>query len=311
MNSQKQIDRLTTERASEWLEVLRNGKTDEYPEFVRWIGESPRHLQELMALLVLVEELPGAFARASIDRDALLNRIRSPRANVSELDDKTLTSQPGPKKHEAGKKSWKIAAVAATVSLGGALLWWATLHSASEKFSTAIGEQRTVALADGSLMSLNAHSTALVKFTNQGRDIQLLEGEALFDVARDRERPFRVRTQDATVQVIGTRFNVDARPMRTIVSVLDGKVEVSADVESGRSQAQPLGAGEAAEISREGALQRRAADATGVTAWRQRQLVFSKTSLEDVAADFNRFHQQGRMVLEGIPSRLAPLHRHL
>jgi transmembrane sensor len=76
---------------------------------------------------------------------------------------------------------------------------------------------------------LNAHSVVRATFTQHTRDLRLLEGEALFQVAHDGERPFRVRTLDATVRAVGTRFNVDARQTRTVVSVLEGKVEVQAE----------------------------------------------------------------------------------
>lgn len=302
MNVQKQIDRLITERASQWLETLRSGRTEEYAEFVRWIAESPRHMQEFLALLALGEELPSAFAHADIDRDSLLERIRS---NVRALENPVLAAPPSRllSKQQGGKRSqfWKFAAAAVVVvSLGGGL--WFGLGQAGQKFSTAIGEQRTVALADGSLMYLNAHSVARVKLEKHARDIELVEGEALFQVTHDQQRPFRVHTQDVTVQAIGTRFNVDTRETKTVVSVLEGKVEVSTDAGADRTPAQPLSAGEAADVTREGNFQRRAAaDVSGMVAWRQRQLVFSKTSLEEVADDFNRFHRKGRMVLEDVP----------
>ncbi len=295
MNVQQQIDRLITQRAAEWFETLKNARTEEYPQFVRWIGESPRHMAEFMAVLAMHRALPGAFARAGIDREALLKRISS---NVSPL---TQAGEAASGRSRVRRLSWgKVAAAAAVVAAVGVASWLG-LDPAGQEYSTAIGEQRTVTLADSSVIYLNAQSKARVEFGSGSRDIKLVQGEALFQVARDPQRPFRVHTRDAVVRALGTRFNVDARQTRTVVSVLEGKVEVSTGLASGAGARQPLSAGEAAEVSREGKLQHHvAANVDGAAAWRQRQLVFAKTSLEDVAADFNRFHRTGRMILEDI-----------
>src|SRR5262249_43512208 len=96
----------------------------------------------------------------------------------------------------------------------------------AEVFSTQIGEQRTIQLSDASILALNADSRIRVQLGDTERDIELLHGEALFQVARDTHRPFKVQTRTALVQAIGTQFNIYDMPDGTRVSVLEGRVRV-------------------------------------------------------------------------------------
>jgi len=94
-------------------------------------------------------------------------------------------------------------------------------------YATIIGEQRAVELEDGSIVHLNTRSRVQVRMADHTRDIRLLEGEAVFKVHHDASRPFRVYTDDAVVQAIGTQFNVYRRPEGTRVAVLEGRVRVT------------------------------------------------------------------------------------
>src|SRR5262249_28353313 len=135
---------------------------------------------------------------------------------------------------------WLAAAAAVgAVALG---VWMTRLST--ERFNTPVGELREIQLADGSIVNLNAQSEVVVQFTRSERDIRLARGEAMFKVARDPARPFRVRTTNAIVEAVGTQFNVNARPDgTTTVAVLEGKVKLAGD----NAQAA-LAAGEVAKV---------------------------------------------------------------
>ncbi len=96
-------------------------------------------------------------------------------------------------------------------------------------YTTARGERTTVQLTDGTRVSLNAGSRLSVSYATGRRDV-VLEGQAYFDVARDPARPFVVHSRAATVQVLGTRFDVAAYPedARVLVTVAEGSVDVRA-----------------------------------------------------------------------------------
>jgi transmembrane sensor len=104
-------------------------------------------------------------------------------------------------------------------------------------YATAIGEQCSIALADGSTIELGARSRVRVHFTDKERDVEFLAGEALFGVAKDPARPFVVTTNNARVRAVGTQFDVHKRTSGTTVTVLEGHVVVYSP--SGRSDPLP------------------------------------------------------------------------
>src|SRR5262249_7420820 len=121
-------------------------------------------------------------------------------------------------------------------------------------FRTAVGEQRSLELPDGSLVYLNARSTVTLEFDDSMREIRLTEGEALFKVARDSKRPFQVRTRDALVRALGTQFNVASESSGTRVAVLEGRVQVASVHDPGAPKAA-LSVGEVAQVPKIGTVQ--------------------------------------------------------
>jgi transmembrane sensor len=96
-----------------------------------------------------------------------------------------------------------------------------------EILSTAIGQIREAVLADGSIVYLNTNSEISVHFTGDARNIRLLRGEVLFDVAKNAHRPFIVSAGDTRVRAVGTSFTVSRLPQKPIqVLVREGVVEL-------------------------------------------------------------------------------------
>lgn len=95
-------------------------------------------------------------------------------------------------------------------------------------YATAIGQQRTVTLPDGSIVYLNTNSQIRIDYSAQYRNILLLQGEVFFDVAKQPERPFHVYAGRGRVQAVGTAFTVYYRENDDIdVTVMEGKVALS------------------------------------------------------------------------------------
>jgi transmembrane sensor len=297
MTVQRQIDQLRIQRASEWLEVLKSGDTQQHSAFIHWITESPRHVEEFLALVALDRELQSSDLKERFDLDTLIANSSPPVTEISP-----------PRRPPAGQKpapvrawKWTAGVAAAVLLLTVSVLLMRGSFSPWRSFETARGEQRAVELADGSVIDINAQSIVEVRLGAQTRDVRLLSGEALFKVARDARRPFRVHTRDALVQAVGTEFNVYARTDSTTVSVLEGKVQVSTPNEPATPAA--LDAGQAARIDPVGRIQRDArAVVANAVAWRQRRLVFDRTPLEDMVREFNRYNRSMQLRLEGIAS---------
>ena len=157
----------------------------------------------------------------------------------------------------------------------------------TQTFVTAKGERRSVTLADGSRIDLNAGTRLSVRLGRTAREVILAQGQAVFDVAHDADRPFTVAAGDRLVRVTGTQFDVRRRDGRLAVTVARGSVEVRPSVGLAGA-AYRLRPGQRLDHL-EGApvAQVVAAQADEVLAWRTGRLVYRDQPLADVVADLN------------------------
>jgi transmembrane sensor len=204
------------------------------------------------------------------------------------------------------RRVWPIAAGIA-VTIGAGLILLSTTSPQVQTYETAVGAQRTVNLPDGSSVQLNTGTRVEVRYSSQARDLRLLQGEAFFEVAPNKARPFSVYARDGVVRAIGTAFAVRLEGRKLDVTVTKGVVEVSSV--SGRAGASRLEAvatlprrplatlyansGTAEAIVVDAQLVRRAdvapQEATRRLAWRQGMLVFTGDDLSEVIADVSRY----------------------
>ncbi len=296
MKAQRKDQLKVAEQAARWLVRLEeDGGIECRTEFVAWIKHSPRHLEELLLTAATYARLDRLDPQRQVDVARLLADSGAEVVALEGAEDPTVL----PSEFTPGRSSrlrvrrWRwIAGVAAGV-VGMALLTAIGLtrfgDAGGEHYSTAVGEQRSVRLADGSIVYLNTRSSIAVDFSAHSRDVRLRTGEALFVVAQDAARPFRVRTGSAFIQAVGTQFNVYERRNGTTVSVIEGRVRVGPQARPAAAN-QLLAAGEEAEVSRQDVVKRAAPDLAHTTAWRQRQFVFSSDTLADVAEQVNRYN---------------------
>lgn len=288
MQLQRQIDRLIAHRASQWHQILENASESERAQFVAWLKQSPLHVKEYLETAYTDRVLKHIDAEREFDVDALLATIGP--------EIVPLAAAPSPAWQRRRLLGWKTALAAGVAAcVVSAALIYPRLHT--DAFSTAIGEQRTIELADASIVTLNADSLIQVHLDETERQIELLRGEALFKVAHDARRPFRVHARSAVVEAVGTQFNVYEQPDGTRVSVLEGRVRVQTP-----RQTQSLGAGEEVKIRLDGAIARNAkADVRNAVAWRERRLVFVDTPLEEMVREFNRYSPGVQLRLQDVP----------
>ncbi|MEX6634780.1 FecR family protein [Hyphococcus lacteus] len=171
-----------------------------------------------------------------------------------------------------------------------------------ETFRTAIGEQRTVPLADGSVMILNTDTKASIEIGRKLRVVKLKKGEAHFDVAKEKNRPFQVYAEQRLVQAVGTAFTVRLRERDVEVTVAEGVVELfTQDMPtSGTAEIKApsewrsltaLSANESAVFD-EGVASRAKLDKSALKKklmWRDGFLAFSGEPLADVVAEMSRY----------------------
>lgn len=270
MMEDRQTSQEIDERAAEWVARLDRGAltADEEAALETWLAHDTRHL--------------GAYAKAR----AVLVRTERARALGPAFQQSVATSSQSPKPRP--RALW-FAAAAAIACVAVALAMILPLRN---DFSTRLGETRVVSLEDGSVITLNTASRIIVKFTRGYRRVELVEGEALFDVAKDPARPFLVAAGDTEVKAVGTSFTVQRLQGKpTQVLVREGVVEVKRpDVPvapvvrvaaNNRATAPP----DAAIATHAVAPQ----DVARELAWRVGRISFEGETLREAAAAFARY----------------------
>ena len=206
----------------------------------------------------------------------------------------------GEARHVRSGFAWAAVAAVLLMGVGVALFMLKT----PQEFRTALGEQRSVLLADGSRVTLNTDSTIEVNVQKARREVRLMHGEALFEVAHDPVRPFVVRAGNALLKDMGTLFNVDMRSNGTSVTVVAGRVAVDSGTPGRNAGAQAthggpvtlealvLGANDRVVITPAGlGAPQHGVNVAPIVAWTQRQLMFEHRPLSEVAEEFNRYNR--------------------
>jgi transmembrane sensor len=203
--------------AADWFVRLQSTEVsiEETLEWQTWLHESPANTEafarvEEVSQLLRDVPAPPPSARADLSRDRYDGSV-------------PLRDWSRPRTFAWGWVAFGAAASFAVAALGVAL--WSP-PSGMNTFATAIGENRTVTLNDGSVVALGGDTQIEVSLTEHLRAIELTKGEALFKVAKDASRPFKVRAGEATIIAVGTEFNVLRDSDRAVVSVTEGRVVV-------------------------------------------------------------------------------------
>lgn len=211
------------------------------------------------------------------------------------------------RRQSAGRRRLVGAALAA--SFLGALLWVsapalgpntpaATVTENVQRYETAVGQRRDVILSDGSRVTLNTASLIEVRYSAERRDVKLLAGQALFQVAKNPDRPFVVSARDRQVTALGTAFDVWLQgDGRLQVLLVEGHVRVDPVRPKGIARLVPalartdLTAGEQLLADASGDADVVAADVERDTAWNRGVLIFRNDSVGDAVREVNRYSQ--------------------
>lgn len=249
---------VTTARAeaAAWLARLRSEERTAGDEagFRAWLAESEAHRQAFDTLNT-VWEAAGALPR------------QPRRAKV------------------ADRRMVLASGLAAVVGLGSVATWKTAFAGT---YATDIGEQRRVALDDGSLIILDTDSKVRVDFERRRRRVQLIRGRAHFEVARDSARPFTVEAADKQVVALGTAFEVSKKGEEVCVVVTKGEVAV---FDPKRSAKQLAARGERVTLG-ETAPRLDRPDLARATAWQQGRAVFENDTLLAAALEMNRYSRR-------------------
>ncbi|MFJ2465304.1 FecR family protein [Pseudomonas sp. NPDC087615] len=277
------IPTLAQEQAAfAWLSLLHDRPSaGDQLTFSQWLRADPAHA-EAYAQAQIVWELSEGPARTLADEQALalqgyLNAMDRPRRSLL---------------LRGGGALAMAACLLLMVSLGTGWQPQRWIDDLGADYVSAPGEIRTVTLADQSQVTLDADSAIAVDFSHGERHVQLRRGAGFFSVMHTGE-PFVVEAQKGEARVLGTQFEVRLQPHGAQVTVLSGRVGVTADRDG---EQQILTAGQQVAYGEGAAQKRHAVDSEAQLAWRQGWLTYYKSTLGDVVADLRRYYP-GRIVL--------------
>ncbi|MGR4866587.1 FecR family protein [Caulobacter sp. LARHSG274] len=252
----------------------------------------------------------SAWLEADARRQGAFARANAVMARADEARHSTLDSAYALRSVHGGRRQLVAAGVVA--ALGGVGLWGARSWSAPMVLRSSRGEVRRVPLSDGSSVTLNTASLLKVRFTPHVREVALLSGEALFNVASDRSRPFTVEAGDVRLQGGATSFVVrkdDKGPVRVMVQ--SGQVKMSCK----GAPATLVVAANAAAVAPDAGLGARTLpppvplDADEVArrlSWQDGMLAFNGETVGEAAAEFARYSST-RIIIEDPALAAEPL----
>jgi transmembrane sensor len=265
-----------------WLSLLHDQPSSgDQLTFSHWLQADPAHA-EAYAQAQVMWELSEGPARALADEDAF--------ALQGYLDSMNRS------RHTRVRRWSGALAMAAClllmVSIGAGWQPSRWIDDLGADYVSAPGQVRTVTLADQSQVTLDADSAIAVDFSRGERHVQLRRGAGFFSVTHTGE-PFVVEAQKGQARVLGTQFEVRLQPRGAQVTVLSGRVGVTANK---NAEQQVLIAGQQVAYRDGTAEKLHAVDSEAQLAWRQGWLNYYKASLADVVQDLRRYYP-GRIVL--------------
>lgn len=279
------------DEALEWAMRQAGGNlgAQEQADFEAWYAAHPRH--------------QGAYLRAlaiqhSLDQVTFQDSLK-PRAESLSTDEDAAPVHAGRQRRAfifGGALAAGLAAI--TVTALKPRLFDRTV------LQTAQGEFRKVPLADQSIVSMNSGTELEVAMSSKERRIILTRGEAWFEVAKDKTKPFIVESGDARVRAVGTAFSVRHGPAGAEVLVTEGIVEVWSD--TGTAPKTRVAAGARTFLAKNASTIAVEQDRDGIErrlAWRSGKLVFQNQSLADAVADFNRYNARQIVIADPALSR--------
>lgn len=266
----------TDKEASDWVVRQASGPLDEASQraFEAWYDIGPRQQGAYLRAQAIWRSLDKATVQAdlrpeTIRRTARARAVRRPT-----------------------RRAVLGAGVAASAAAGVAAMVFGPRLVGGQTLTTTLGEVRKVPLEDRSVASLNSDSHLEVSMTPKLRRIVLVSGEALFEVAKNPQRPFVVEAGDVFVRAVGTAFSVRRRSNGADVLVTEGVVE--AWNAGGVAGAQRISAGQQAFVPNRAAPFSVLAAPQEVErrlAWREGNIILNNQTLAEAALEFNRYNR--------------------
>ncbi|HEL4832307.1 TPA: FecR domain-containing protein [Stenotrophomonas maltophilia] len=292
-------DNVIASEAMDWFQRNREGVLGEAERvaLLDWMKRSPEHVRAYMHALALHRQV-GEALQSALAEEASVPPQQAAAKVVPLFGHAQAPLRSAPRSR---RTRWWVAAAAACIALLGVGLV-PQLMPTEQLYSAGHGEIRDLVLPDQTQVRLNADSRLRVRMGGFSRRVELLQGEATFDIAQDR-RPFEVQVNGLQIRDIGTVFDVSRRLQGTRIGVVSGEVEVWSHGADARRLAQ-LVKGQVVQVdARSHAVESLDVPLSMLLDWQQRKVSFLDERLDEVAAAFNRHNQvQVRVLDEGAAS---------
>lgn len=270
-------------QASAWRVRLTEDDVETSEAFEAWIADPLNH--------AAWDQVQGPWREVG-------EKATSPELMAARAGALARAQKHGARRWTSGAGGRIAAGLAAVLIVAGGYGGWRWLDVQPQVYRTTLGERRVVPLPDGSKVSLDSRSRVRVRYTKDARKLELLAGQARFDVAKDVTRPFSVTARDQTVVATGTAFNVDLLGRRVLVTLIEGQVVVLREAPNTPAAARPqaarpapivLVAGQQLSASPSAPPQVAAASLERISAWETGQLAFHDEPLAAVAERVSRY----------------------
>ena len=299
MQSDEEIRAAIATQAGEWFIAHQAGplNAEEGAAFLAWLKASPIHVREYLGVARIAHHMPAVVGEARVPLEAFLADELAGDDPVASLE-RSVPRRPPIASRRSLLSAWPIAA--SLLALAAGILWWAhdgELLGIPKTYRTAHGEQMTRRLPDGSVLWLDTDSEARVHYSRRERVIDLERGQALFEVAHETGRRFRVSAGDTGAIAVGTLFNVYRKASSVEITVIRGEVAVFTGGLAGLpaageapAQLQRVMAGYQLRIDAgSSSAQPLRVDVDQTLEWTQHKIAFEHRPLGEVAAEFNRY----------------------
>jgi transmembrane sensor len=275
--------------AADWIARIDRGlSARERDELAHWREANPANARALKQLSALWSGLDVMKVLAEVFPEGLRESTMPPAAETG----------PAPAMPRSRARPALAAGLAAVLLIACVVFWLGreqftgvpAMRAAVESFATAVGERRDYWLADGSQLAVNTGSLVeVLRLDDSARELRLARGEAVFSVAHDPKRPFRVAVGGHTVEAVGTEFNIRLHERGVIdVLVTQGRVRLL----SGDTVTGLLEPGDSLRIEADGRMARTRLDEHELDArlaWRRGMIEFRGQPLAEALEEFSRY----------------------
>ena len=283
------------EDAAQWHIRLHSGEATgaDWSAFTDWLEADPdrRPAYEVVADVARTAEASANVilqALEEMDTEEAAPQLKLPEAQTANTDAGSTATVIDARARFRRPVLATLMSMAAMLFIAVSINIFMPADPISQSFVTAMGETRNVTLADGSIVHLNTNTRLDVTIDGTARRTILHQGEALFEVAKDKERPFIVATNGQEIRVVGTVFNVQNYGGAVTVSVAEGIVDVVAAVDAA-APVRLVAGHQLVQESATSAAEIREIDTSNVGAWQDGFIVFDNAPLTQVARDLNRY----------------------